>query len=261
MVKISDTAESVFQAEAPASPRHIAIIMDGNNRWLKQQGGKGLDGHKAGVESARRIIRLCAEHKIPYLTLFAFSSENWQRPPKEVSGLMDLFARFLQKKEVVKLHENNIRLRFIGSRARFSPKLQTLMRNAETLTADNSGLCVVIAADYGGRWDIANAAYQVAAAVKQGELQLEEITEQLLQSYISASDIPDPDLCIRTGGECRISNFLLWQLAYAELYFSTTLWPDFDEVELEHALTDFARRQRRFGKLSEQLELSSAARN
>lgn len=237
-----------------SSPRHIAIIMDGNNRWLKQQGGKGLDGHIAGAEAARRVIRLCAEKHIPYLTLFAFSSENWQRPQKEVTGLMDLFARFLQKKEVQTLHENNIRMRFIGNRSRFSTRLQTLMFDAETLTAANTGLCVVIAADYGGRWDIANAARMLAKEVEQGTLNADDIDETRMQQYMAASDLPVPDLCIRTGGEVRISNFLLWQLAYAELYFTNTWWPDFDEVEFNLALSDYARRQRRFGRVSEQVE-------
>lgn len=240
--------------DAPARPRHIAIIMDGNNRWLKQQGGKGLEGHIAGAEAARKVIRLCAEQGIPYLTLFAFSSENWQRPPMEVRGLMDLFARFLRKKEILQLHESRIRLRFIGNRSRFSRRLQQLIANAETLTADNSGLCVVIAADYGGRWDIANAARQLALAAVCGEIDPQDIDETAVQSHIASGDLPPPDLCIRTGGEVRISNFLLWQLAYAELYFTPSFWPDFDEAEFTLALSDFARRQRRFGKVSEQVE-------
>jgi undecaprenyl diphosphate synthase len=246
-------------AGAPARPQHIAIIMDGNNRWLKQQGGTGLDGHLAGAEAARRVIRMCAEQGIPYLTLFAFSSENWHRPPREVRGLMDLFARFLQKKEVLKLHENNVRLRFIGSRTRFSRKLQQLIHDAETLTAGNTGLCVVIAADYGGRWDIANAARELALAACAGQLDPEGIDEATVQQYTACGDLPAPDLCIRTGGEFRISNFLLWQLAYAELYFTPSFWPDFDEAEFTLALSDFARRQRRYGRVSEQVETGSGA--
>lgn len=256
----SHSQDPAGKSGASALPRHIAIIMDGNNRWLRQQGGKGLEGHIAGAESARTVIRLCAERGIEYLTLFAFSSENWQRPKKEVSGLMDLFARFLQKKEVVQLHENNIRLRFIGSRARFSSRLQLLMRNAEALTARNTGLCVIIAADYGGRWDIANAARQIAADVEKGELEISSIDESVLESRLSTHGMPVPDLCIRTGGEYRISNFLLWQLAYAELYFTNTFWPDFDEVEFNLALSDFARRQRRFGKVSGQMEEGDSLR-
>jgi undecaprenyl diphosphate synthase len=235
-------------------PRHIAIIMDGNNRWMKQQGGSGLSGHRAGVESARRAIRLCAERGIECLTLFAFSSENWQRPPREVSGLMTLFANFLQLAEVRKLHENNIRLRFIGCRERFDPKLRKLIEKAEKLTGDNSGMTVLVAADYGGRWDITNAARQLAQQVKAGKLDPEKISEELMHAHTAASNLPAPDLCIRTGGEHRISNFLLWQFAYTELYFTSTLWPDFDAAELDLALADFASRQRRYGKLSEQVE-------
>lgn len=254
MQHASDSVEPDLEHSAPAKPRHIAIIMDGNNRWLKQQGGKGLEGHIAGAEAARNVIRLCAGHGIDYLTLFAFSSENWQRPPKEVTGLMDLFARFLQKKEVLQLHENKVRLRFIGNRSRFSPKLQQLIANAETLTAANAGLCVVIAADYGGRWDIANAARLLALEVAQGQRSADSIDEAAMQAHIACGDLPPPDLCIRTGGEVRISNFLLWQLAYAELYFTPSFWPDFDEAEFTLALSDFARRQRRFGKISEQVD-------
>jgi undecaprenyl diphosphate synthase len=235
-------------------PRHIAIIMDGNNRWMKQQGGSGLSGHRAGIDAARRTIRLCAERGVQCLTLFAFSSENWQRPQKEVSGLMTLFAHFLQASEVAELHESNIRLRFIGCRERFSPKLRKLIEKAETLTAANTALTVLIAADYGGRWDITHAARMLAEQVKAGRLAPEQITEEALHSHTAASDLPPPDLCIRTGGEYRISNFLLWQFAYTELYFTNALWPDFDVAELELALAAFASRQRRYGKLSEQVE-------
>ncbi len=235
-------------------PRHIAIIMDGNNRWLKQRGGTGLAGHRAGAESVRTVIRLCAEKHIQCLTLFAFSSENWQRPEQEVSGLMALFARFLQKKEVAELHRNGIRLRFIGNRARFSPDLQGLMREAEALTAANTGLCVTVAADYGGRWDIIQATQQLAAEVAAGKLKPDAIDEHMLHARISLSDLPPPDLCIRTGGEFRISNFLLWQFAYTELHFTPTYWPDFGESDLDMALADFASRQRRYGKVSEQVE-------
>jgi len=240
-------------------PRHVAVIMDGNNRWLKQQGGKGLDGHVAGAEAARRMIRLCATRGIHWLTLFAFSSENWQRPQKEVSGLMDLFARFLQRKEVQQLHENGVCLRFIGNRSRFSASLRQQMSDAEALTAGNLRLTVIVAADYGGRWDIANAARQLAREVAAGRLDPEDIDEGTMQRCIAASDLPPPDLCIRTGGELRISNFLLWQLAYAELYFTPTLWPDFDEAALDLALADYAGRQRRFGRVSEQMQRTGKA--
>ena len=228
--------------------------MDGNNRWLKQKGGSGLAGHKAGAEAAKGIIKACAERSIECLTLFAFSSENWQRPRREVTGLLNLFARFLNKTEVREMHVNNIRLLFIGNRSRFSEKLQTLMHEAELLTANNSGLSVIVAADYGGRWDIAQAAQNLAVQVQAGKLKPEDINEDVFNTCISSSDLPMPDLCIRTGGEHRISNFLLWQLAYTELYFTSTYWPDFDAIELDKALNDFIRRQRRYGKLSEQVE-------
>jgi len=235
-------------------PRHVAIIMDGNNRWLKQRGGTGLAGHRAGAESVRTVIRLCAEKHIECLTLFAFSSENWQRPEPEVSGLMSLFTRFLQRKEVSELHRNGIKLRFIGNRARFSAELRTLMRDAEHLTSNNKGLCVTIAADYGGRWDITQAARAIAAQVKAGTLAPDAIDEAAVHRHTALADLPPPDLCIRTGGEFRISNFLLWQLAYTELHFTPTFWPDFGAADLDMALADFASRQRRYGKVSEQIE-------
>ena len=252
MAKLAMTAEA-FDSQL-RQPRHIAIIMDGNNRWMKQRGGSGLSGHRAGVEAARRTITLCARRGIACLTLFAFSSENWQRPPREVSGLMTLFANFLQVSEVKKLHDNNIRLQFIGRRDRFAAKLLKAIYKAEQLTRDNTGMTVLVAADYGGRWDLANAAGQLALLVKNGQLEPGAIDEELLQKYMAGNDLPAPDLCIRTGGEHRISNFLLWQFAYTELYFTPTLWPDFDEAELDLALADYASRQRRYGKLSEQVE-------
>ncbi len=263
MARAHDPAEQSLKPPPPGSPnptlpRHIAIIMDGNNRWLKQRGGSGLAGHRAGAESVRTVIRLCAEKYIECLTLFAFSSENWQRPEAEVSGLMTLFVRFLQKKEVSELHRNGIRLRFIGNRSRFSAELQGLMRDAEHMTAGNTGLCVTIAADYGGRWDIVQAAREVAAKVKAGTLSVDAIDEATLHRHTALSDLPPPDLCIRTGGEYRISNFLLWQFAYTELHFTPTFWPDFGAAELDMALADFASRQRRYGKVSEQIEHEKA---
>jgi undecaprenyl diphosphate synthase len=254
MVHAPDIAKGSFKAMVSTLPHHIAIIMDGNNRWLKQKGGSGLAGHKAGAEAAKGIIRACAERGIACLTLFAFSSENWQRPRREVTGLLNLFVSFLNKTEVREMHVNNIRLLFIGNRSRFSQKLQKLMHEAETLTAENDGLKVIVAADYGGRWDITNAAQKLAIQVQAGTIQPEDINEEVFQSYIAASDLPTPDLCIRTGGEHRISNFLLWQLAYTELYFTTVYWPDFNAGELDKAINDFIRRQRRYGKLSEQVE-------
>ncbi|MDY6981798.1 MAG: polyprenyl diphosphate synthase [Pseudomonadota bacterium] len=244
---------------APSTlPRHIAIIMDGNNRWLKQRGGSGLTGHRAGAESVRTVIRLCAEKHIECLTLFAFSSENWQRPEQEVSGLMSLFTRFLQKKEVGELHRNGIRLSFIGNRSRFSQELQGLMRDAEQMTKANTGLHVTIAADYGGRWDITQAARALALQVKVGTLDPDAIDEAAVHKYTALANLPPPDLCIRTGGEFRISNFLLWQFAYTELHFTPTFWPDFGAADLDMALADFASRQRRYGKVSEQIELEQA---
>jgi len=254
MVHAPETAKVSTRATTATLPQHIAIIMDGNNRWLKQQGGTGLAGHKAGAEAAKGIIRACAERGIACLTLFAFSSENWQRPRREVTGLLNLFVSFLNKTEVREMHANNIRLLFIGNRSRFSQKLQKLMHDAETMTAGNTGLKVIVAADYGGRWDITNAAQQLALQVQAGKLQPEAIDEEIVGRYISASDFPMPDLCIRTGGEHRISNFLLWQFAYTELYFTSVYWPDFDPAELDKAINDFIRRQRRYGKLSEQVE-------
>ena len=252
--------QSVSPAKHP-KPRHIAIIMDGNNRWAKKTKsddssflGRGLAGHRAGATAAREIVQACVEREIEVLTLFAFSSENWARPRKEVKALMALFVSVLQKDEVKRLHEHNIRVRFIGNRDRFSVRLQRLMQEAENKTSENTGLTVVVAADYGGRWDICEAAINVAKLLESKKVKAEDINEELLASYMSLSDLPAPDLCIRTGGEQRISNFLLWQFAYTELYFTRTFWPDFDADELDKALEDFATRQRRYGLISEQVE-------
>jgi undecaprenyl diphosphate synthase len=257
---VADSSTVDAGAAEPARPRHIAIIMDGNNRWLKQRGGKGLDGHRAGVKAARRAITLSAERGVEVLTLFAFSSENWQRPRQEVSGLLSLFSHFLQRSEIMQLHENNVRLRFIGNRDRFPQKLSKAMAKAESLTEANSGLQVVVAADYGGRWDIAHAAQLLAREVAAGQRSADSINEQVFHEYTAISDLPPPDICIRTGGEFRISNFLLWQFAYTELYFTHTYWPDFDAIELDAALADFASRQRRYGRISEQVEQDRAGR-
>ncbi|MFK8019511.1 MAG: polyprenyl diphosphate synthase [Pseudomonadales bacterium] len=235
-----------------AIPRHVAIIMDGNNRWAKIRSLKGAAGHKAGVEQIRTVLRACEEHGVEVLTLFAFSSENWQRPPKEVDALMRLFKSYL-KNEVQEINEKGVRLRVIGSRERFSDELLTLIEHAETATAHNTARTLVIAADYGGRWDIAQAARQLAHKVKIGELELESIDEEQMTNYLCLSDLPAPDLCIRTGGDHRISNFLLWQFAYSELYFTEQFWPDFSKQDFEAALIDFSGRQRRFGKTSEQV--------
>ncbi len=235
-------------------PRHIAIIMDGNNRWSKLKQNSQLSGHRTGAIQARSITNHCASLGVEYLTLFVFSSENWLRPKKEVNGLMALFVSVLQKKEINRLHENNIKINFIGDVSRFTKKLRGLMDSAEALTKNNTGLTVNIAANYGGRWDIANATKLIASEVKNGLLEPDLIDEKLLQSYISMGSIPEPDLCIRTGGEKRISNFLLWQFAYTEFYFTEVFWPDFTLDQLDLALMDFAKRQRRFGMVSEQVE-------
>lgn len=227
-------------------PRHVAIIMDGNNRWARRRGLPGTAGHKAGVEGIRAVLRSCRQHGIEVLTLFAFSSENWLRPAAEVSALMRLFSSYLNS-EVRKLQEDNVRLRFIGERSRLKPALQRKMAEAERLTAANSGATLVIAVDYGGRWDVVTAARTLAERVARGELSPADIDERSFDACTSLADLPPPDLLIRTAGEQRISNFLLWQLAYAELYFTDTLWPDFGELDMARALQAYARRERRFG--------------
>ena len=238
-------------------PRHIAIVMDGNGRWAKQKRLPRHAGHKAGVETVRRVLKLCAEHGIEVLTLFAFSRENWQRPEQEVSLLMDLFMTMLQQ-EVKNLHKNKVCLRIIGSRDAFPEKLQKLIIEAEELTKHNAGTTLVIAANYGGQWDIVEAAKRLASNVEQGTLQSQDIDENLFGQQLCLADLPAPDLFIRTSGEQRISNFLLWQLAYTEFYFTETLWPDFDKDTFEDALKSFANRQRRFGRTGEQLEQENA---
>ena len=227
-------------------PRHVAIIMDGNNRWARAKGLPGPAGHRAGVEAVRGVLRACRQHGVEVLTLFAFSSENWGRPLPEVRTLLALLSRYLRS-EVRQLHEDGVRLRFIGERHRFSAGLQRLMEQSERLTAGNTEATLVIAVDYGGRWDIAQAAQTLARQVRDGALQPEDIDPDLIGRNLSASDLPLPDLCIRTGGDARISNFMLWQFAYSELYFTNTLWPDFGELEFARALADYSRRERRFG--------------
>jgi undecaprenyl diphosphate synthase len=227
-------------------PRHVAVIMDGNNRWAKRNGVSGPSGHRAGVEAVRGILRACKRHGVEVLTLFAFSSENWGRPVPEVRALLALLSRYLRN-EVRELHEDGIRIRFIGERRRFSQRQQKLMQQSESLTCSNTGATVVIAVDYGGQWDIAQAAQKIAQRVKSGSLQPQDITPELIDRNISISDLPRPDLCIRTGGDARISNFMLWHFAYTELYFTETLWPDFTESEFARALAEYSRRERRFG--------------
>ncbi len=232
---------------------HVAIIMDGNNRWARQRRLPGTAGHKAGIERLRDMLQSCRDHCIDVLTVFAFSSENWQRPPREVSALMTLFYHYLTN-EAKKLKKENVRLRVIGNRQRFDKKLVRAIEKAEALTADGQQT-LVIAADYGGQWDIAEAAKKIAHNVVKGELQLDDIKESTVQSFTTLADLPPLDLMIRTGGEYRISNFLLWQAAYAELYFSDLLWPDFDKAAFSQAIANFALRERRFGLNGEQLQL------
>lgn len=239
-------------------PRHIAIIMDGNGRWAKQRQLPRTAGHKAGVESVRRVVKSCAEKKIEILTLWAFSSENWRRPAAEVSFLMELIITTL-KFEAKKLHKQNIQIRFIGDRLQFSERLQKQIAKAEELTADNTGLKFVIAVNYGGKWDLCQAFKQIAVDIEAGQLSSAEVSPDLIASKLSLADLPDPDLFIRTSGEIRLSNFMMWQLAYTELYFTNVLWPDFDALELENALTFFANRERRFGYISEQIRESTHA--
>jgi undecaprenyl diphosphate synthase len=241
-----------------AVPRHVAIIMDGNNRWARKRLLPGIAGHKAGVDAVRAVIEVCAEAGVEVLTLFAFSSENWQRPAEEVGALMELFLGALRR-EAKKLNDNGISLRIIGDRSRFHPELQTAMREAEALTAGDKRFVLQIAANYGGQWDIAQAAQRLAREVQGGHLQPEDITPELLQGCLATGDLPLPDLCIRTGGEHRISNFLLWQLAYSELYFSDLFWPDFKHDAMRKALADYAKRQRRFGRSAEQVEAEARA--
>ncbi len=243
----------VDSTEASAKyPRHVAIIMDGNGRWASRRRLPRVAGHKAGVETVKGVVRVCGEKGVEVLTLFAFSSENWRRPQEEVGLLMGLFMTALDQ-QVRKLHEHNIRLRIIGDRSAFSRMLQERIEAAESLTRTNTGLTLVIAANYGGRWDMTEAARTIASRVQAGELTPDQVSPQLVQSLLSLCDFPEPDLFIRTGGEKRVSNFLLWQLAYTELYFTDTLWPDFDRQAFEGALTSFATRQRRFGRTGDQL--------
>ncbi|HKJ76674.1 MAG TPA: polyprenyl diphosphate synthase [Gammaproteobacteria bacterium] len=238
-------------------PRHVAVIMDGNGRWARQRGRPRVAGHKAGLESVRAMVRSCLEKGIGVLTLFAFSSENWRRPQEEVGLLMNLFMTALDH-EVKKLHENGVRLRVIGDRSAFAPELQERIARAEERTRDNDALTLVVAANYGGRWDVTQASRAVARRVAAGEIDPEGIMPEDLQPHLCIADLPEPDLFIRTGGEQRISNFLLWQLAYTELYFTDTLWPDFQAAAFDEALASFASRQRRFGRTGEQVEQGGA---
>ncbi len=251
----STPAETVAPDAATATslPRHIAIIMDGNNRWAKLRELPGNEGHRAGELALRQVVELAAKVPVDVLTVFAFSSENWRRPPDEVAALMQLFL-FALDARVQELDRARIRLRFIGDRSAFSSELQAGMRAAEAKTAHHTRMTLIIAVNYGGQWDMAQAAQRLAAQVEKGELKASDITPERLAGMVEMSDLPPVDLLIRTGGELRISNFVLWQAAYAELHFSDALWPDFGHVQLQVALEDYAQRQRRFGRTSEQIE-------
>jgi undecaprenyl diphosphate synthase len=247
----SSTLEIPRAAELP---RHVAIIMDGNGRWARRRRLPRIAGHRRGVEAVRATVRACAERGIEYLTLFAFSSENWRRPAEEVALLMKLFKSALEN-EVEKLHANGIRVKVVGDTQRFDPQIRALIERADALTAQNQRLTVTIAANYGGRWDI----LQALTRLLRERPSLQEVEESLLAPYLAMSYAPEPDLFIRTGGEQRISNFLLWQLAYTELYFTDLLWPDFDAAALDEAIASYRRRERRFGRTSEQVEQSKRA--
>jgi len=239
-------------ADVANVPRHIAIVMDGNGRWAKARHRPRSFGHNAGRKAVREAIECCLREGVEALTLFAFSSENWQRPEEEVGALMELFLRALDK-EVDELHGHGVRMRFIGDLDAFDEPLRRRMQAAMARTIGNDKLQLNIAVNYGGRWDIAQAARQAAAAVVRGELAIDDLGEAALDRWTSLAELPPLDLFIRTGGECRVSNFLLWQLAYAELYFTDTLWPDFDQACLRRAIGDYARRERRYGRTGAQV--------
>jgi undecaprenyl diphosphate synthase len=235
-----------------AVPQHVALIMDGNGRWAKARSKPRHSGHRAGIRAVRDTVETAAKRGVDYLTLFAFSSENWRRPAEEVGTLMSLFVEALQR-EVGELHRNNVKLRFIGARERLARRLLQKIEAAELKTQNNDGLTLLIAVSYGGRWDIVNAARQLAQQVAAGTLQAEDIDTDTFATNLALAGVPDPDLLIRTGGEQRISNFLLWNLAYAELYFCDCYWPDFTGAEFDAALAHFAQRQRRYGFTGEQI--------
>jgi len=234
-------------------PQHVAVIMDGNGRWARKRALPRHAGHRSGVGAVRKTVELAAQRGVKYLTLFAFSSENWSRPREEVSMLMSLFIEALQR-EVDELHRNNVRLEFIGEREQLQRRLVDMIVAAEKQTIDNTGLRLLIAVAYGGRWDIVQAVRKISGELAQGEMTANEIDDMAIASRLQLGDLPDPDLLIRTGGEQRISNFLLWNLAYAELWFCDTLWPDFGEHQFDAALEFYAMRQRRYGHTGEQVE-------
>ena len=253
MLSFSSSTSAIPQVSE--IPRHIAIIMDGNGRWAKQRMMPRAAGHKRGVEIVREVVKTCAARGVEFLTLFAFSSENWRRPAEEISLLKRLFILALER-EAEKLHRNGIRLRVVGEIAPFGEKIVELVARAEKLTQANAGMTLTIAANYGGRWDLLQAMQRLIESHPQ---QRGAFTEEQLSSCLAMAYAPEPDLFIRTGGEQRISNFLLWQLAYSEFYFTDTLWPDFDTAALDQAISSYQRRERRFGRTSEQVELAGKA--
>ena len=234
-------------------PKHIAMIMDGNGRWAQRRGLPRITGHQAGVKTLHNVIEICLRKKIEVLTVYAFSSENWKRPKAEIKFLMELLITSLQQ-QLDELHNHNICLRFIGDLSAFSDKLRAAITVAEKLTCKNTAITVVIAVNYGGRWDISHAMKQICHKVLNGEISLEDMNEDIVGRYVQLAELPAPDLFIRTGGEMRVSNYLLWQLAYTELYFDNCLWPDFGEANFAAALDVYSKRERRFGQLSEQLK-------
>jgi undecaprenyl diphosphate synthase len=253
---LSDAARSRESAEAPLAgggggfdvPRHVAIIMDGNGRWAAARGLPRVEGHRRGVEALRRTVRAAADIGISVLTIFSFSSENWSRPPAEIRDLMGLLRRFIRK-DLAELHKSNVRVRVIGEREGVDRDICLLLQEAEDLTRGNDGLTLIVAFNYGSRQEIANAARRLAVEVAQGRLSAREISPERLAAYFHAPDVPDPDMIIRTSGEQRLSNFLLWQAAYSELVFTPVNWPDFDRAALEDAIAEYRRRERRFGGL------------
>jgi len=251
---MANTSSTIAVPKVGSIPRHVAIIMDGNGRWARQRFLPRIAGHRRGVENVRNAVRACIDKGIEYLTMFAFSSENWRRPAEEVSFLMQLFA-FALEQEVAKLHENNVRFKAIGDLSRFEPRLRQLVKEAEQLTCANTRLTLTVAANYGGRWDMMQA---VTRMLRDKPALADGFAEADLLPYLSMAYAPEPDLFIRTGGEQRISNFLLWQLAYTELYFTDTLWPDFDTAALDRAIVSYQQRERRFGRTSEQLQESAS---
>jgi len=246
---MANTSSTIAVPEVGPIPRHVAIIMDGNGRWARQRFLPRVAGHRRGVENVRSAVRACIDKGIEYLTMFAFSSENWRRPADEVSFLMQLFV-FALEQEIAKLHENNVRFKAIGDLSRFEPRLSQLITEAEQLTSANTRLTLTVAANYGGRWDMVQA---VTRMLRDKPTLADGFAETDLLPYLSMAYAPEPDLFVRTGGEQRISNFLLWQLAYTELYFTDTLWPDFDTAALDRAIVSYQQRERRFGRTSEQL--------